>query len=320
MKRTAGFTLVEVMLALLIMSGMMLAITQVLSSARSARDLIHNAQESQLAGPAILDLVSRDLAAMVVANRPELDLLRVEDNAQFGLDSDRIDFVTSTDSVLITPNDSGTRYLRATTNEVGYVLKSNRDFEGEFLELWRREGFGVDDEPFEGGRFTFLHDRVRGFEVLVFDENGPDAEPIESWGIATADEEFRGLPVRIEIRLELELAPRLINEQSTFMPEQKRRVVYQRMIQIPQRLKDARSVRPVPVIPEILPVVPDGGGPGAPSGPGGPGGPGGPDFTQGLGDLPPGFDGDPGQSFGLPPGGGDAGSGAGVDIIFGSGG
>lgn len=319
MKRTAGFTLVEVMLALLIMSGMMLAITQVLSSARTARDLIHNAQESQLAGPAILDLVARDLAGMVVANRPELDLLRVEDNAKFGLDADRIDFVTSTDSVLLTPNDAGTRYLRATTNEVGYVLKSNRDFEGEFLELWRREGFGVDDEPFEGGRFTFLHDRVRGFEVLVFDENGPDAEPIESWGIATADEEYRGLPVRIEVRLELELAPRLINQQSTYMPEQKRRVVYQRMIQIPQRLKDARAVRPVPVIPEILPVVPDGGGPGAAGGAGGPSGPGGPGFNQGLGDLPPGLDANVGDPFELPPGGG-GGGGGGAGDIFGGGG
>lgn len=301
MRSKAGFTLVEVLLTLLIMSMMMTAIVQLLNGARRTRDLVHNTQESQLAGPAILDLIARDLMGIVVNDREKISLLRVLDNAKFGIDADRIDFVTSTDSVLITPNDAGTRYLRADTNEVGYMLKSNEDFEGEFLEIWRREDFGVDDEPLEGGRFTFLHDRVRGFDILVFNENGIDAEPLESWGIETADEEFRGLPVRLEIRLELELAPRMINEQSTFIAAEKRRVVYRRMIQIPQRLHHSREVLPVLTIPEILPITPDAGG-GAASGPGGPGTPGGP--TQ----LPPGTTMDASGNFNIP-GGGAAGGG-----------
>src|SRR6185503_21247483 len=50
----AGFTLIEVMLTLVIMAGIMVTITQILNAARTSRDAIHNIQEQQLAGPAIL--------------------------------------------------------------------------------------------------------------------------------------------------------------------------------------------------------------------------------------------------------------------------
>ena len=40
-------------LTLLIVSGIMLAITQILEVTRISRDTIHNVQETQLAGPAI---------------------------------------------------------------------------------------------------------------------------------------------------------------------------------------------------------------------------------------------------------------------------
>ena len=45
----AAFTLVEVLVVVLIISGIMLAITQVLDSARVSRDTIHNLDETQLA-------------------------------------------------------------------------------------------------------------------------------------------------------------------------------------------------------------------------------------------------------------------------------
>ena len=61
----AGFTLVEVLLTLLIMSMIMVSLTQILTAARTSRDTIHNIQETQLAGPAILDLVERDLRGLV---------------------------------------------------------------------------------------------------------------------------------------------------------------------------------------------------------------------------------------------------------------
>ena len=61
----AGFTLAEVLLTLLIMSGILLSITKILQAARNARDTIHNYQENQLAGPAIMDMIERDLRGMI---------------------------------------------------------------------------------------------------------------------------------------------------------------------------------------------------------------------------------------------------------------
>lgn len=255
-----GFTMVEVLISLLIMSLMLVAITEVLSGARRTRDVIHNARETQLAGPAILDLIAADVRGLYIQNRKILDTLRVEDNAISGMDADRLDFVTSSNNRMLTPNSARTRYLRADVSEVGYVVRSNPDYQGEFLEIYRRESFGVDDEPFSGGKFTFLHDRVRRFDIQVFNEDGPDAEPLESWGIANADEEFRGLPKRIEIELELEPGARLLNEQGPRARREKRRVLYRRIIHFPQRLQLAMEVRPVPRIPVIEPITPDGGG------------------------------------------------------------
>ena len=61
----AAFTLVEVLVTLLIVGGIMLAITQILEAARVSRDTIHNIQETQLAGPAIMDLIERDLRGRI---------------------------------------------------------------------------------------------------------------------------------------------------------------------------------------------------------------------------------------------------------------
>jgi len=264
--KRSGFTLIEVMISLLIMSLMLVAITEVLSGARRTRDVIHNARESQLAGPAILDLIEADLRGLYVQNRKLLDILRVEDDSISGMDADRLDFVTSSNNRMLTPNNDRTRYLRADVSEVGYCIRSNPDYQGEFLEIWRRESFGVDEEPYSGGKFTFLHDRVRRLDIQVFNEDGPDAEPLESWGIANADEEFRGLPTRLEIELELEPGARLLNEQSPRARREKRRVLYRRIIHFPQRLHLAMELRPVPRIPVIEPITPDGGAAAAGSG------------------------------------------------------
>lgn len=264
----AGFTLVEILVALLIMSLMMTAIIRVLTSARHVRDVVYNTQESQLAGPAILDLLEADLRGLFLTNRRTADILRVRDDAISGLDADRIDFVTSRNNLGLIPNASRTRYLRADVSEVGYCLRSNPDYDGEFLEIYRRESFGIDAEPFDGGTYTFLHDRVVRFDVLAFTEPGTDAEPLESWGIENADAEFQGLPHRIEIELELELAPRLLREQSSPLAGGKRKVVYRRIIAFPESSRLALDVRPVPRVPDIQPPAPEGGPVGPGSGPG----------------------------------------------------
>ena len=246
---TAGFTLVEVMVVMLIMSGLLVSITQVLNAARSTRDVIHNVQETQLAGPAVLDLVERDLRAMFLYGREPAEALFVNDRTISGLDADSLALVSSTDSMLRTERDAS-EYVFADYGEVGYVLRPNPDAPSDFLEIWRREGFGIDEEPFEGGQYSFLHDRVKGFDIQCFREIGEDADPIDGWG----EGEDVGLPRRIEITLILELAPRLVSEQLQVARVDKRTVTYKRVFPIPSPLLTAVSIQPVPLIPDITPA------------------------------------------------------------------
>ena len=249
--RRSGFTLVEVLLTLVIMGGIMVSLTQILTAARTSRDTIHNIQETQLAGPAILDMVERDLRGIFTFDRPRAEHLRVKNRVMLGLDGDSIDFVTTSDSLVLHAEDD--RFVRADANEVGYRLRQSQSSD-QFLEIYRREGYGVDADPFEGGNYLYLHDRVKGFDVQCFAADGPDEEPTDQWATQKNDEEV-GLPARIEITLTLELAPRLVNEQLRIAPVDRRTVVYRRVIRLPQSLRVEDDEMPVPQVPKAPPAT-----------------------------------------------------------------
>lgn len=284
---TAGFTLVEVLLVLLIMGGIMLSMTQILTAARTSRDTIHNIQETQNAGPAILDYIERDLRGLLTYDATRMNHLRVKNRVTLGFDADSLDFVTTTDSLSIRSEDD--RFVRADGNEVGYRLRPSPDND-QFLEIYRREGYAVDDKPFEAGTFLLLHDRVKGFEIQCWAEDGPDAEPVDEWSVAEGDENI-GLPARIEISLTLELAPRIVNEQLIVAPIDRRTIVYKRVIRLPEVLRREEEMIPIPIIPRAPapsnPASTTTGGPasGAAGGGGGGGGSGG--TGGGSGGVPP---------------------------------
>ena len=95
-----------------------------MQSARQTRDTIHNFQETQLAGPAILEMLSVDVAGLFTFNRERQFWVGITDRTVNGLDADRIDFVTTSDSLLaISDLGDEDRPVRADYNEVGYVLR-----------------------------------------------------------------------------------------------------------------------------------------------------------------------------------------------------
>ena len=259
--RSLGFTLMEVLLAVMIVGLMLASVTQILTSARHTRDTIHNMQEVQLAGPAIMDLLERDLRGIFTTNQPRDLHLRVMNRVLLGEDADSLDFVTTTDS--LEWNYDQERPLRADYNEVGYRLRT-RPGDDRFLELYRREGFGVDEEPLSGGAYSFLHDRVKAFNVEVYAEDGPDEEPLEEWGMDPTDPETQGLPAALHITLTLELTPRILREQLTIASVDKQTVVYVRVVRLPEGLRVAEAEIPRPGIPS-----PPSGEAGAPGGAGG---------------------------------------------------
>ena len=241
----SGFTLVEVMVTLLIMSLMLVAITQVLTGVRKTRDEIHNIQERQLAGPAILQRLERDLRAMFTYNRNAQELLRIRDGVQTGFDADTIDFVVTEDGLMPHRERASDPFVRADVNEIGYRLRPRPDSD-DFLEMYRREDFGVDEAPFEGGHFALLHDRIKGFNIEVYEEDGPEAEPLDSWD----DEDYLGIPTRIDVELTIEMAPRLVREQLVI---ERRTLTYRRTFRFPESLRRASGLQPVPRIPTFTP-------------------------------------------------------------------
>ncbi len=268
----AGFTLVEVLLTLLIMSGILLSLTQILHAARRTRDTIHNLQESELAGPAILDRIERDLRGIFTYDRTRALHFKLTNRVVHGFEADSIDFVTTTDSLQL--HLEGDVFRRADYNEVGYRLRLNPEND-DFLEMYRREDVGIDDEPFFGGEFSFLHDRVKSFDVLAYAEDGPDAEPLDEWG--GENDEHIGLPARIEISLTIELAGRIAREQLAMFQATRRTRTYRRIIRFPESLRVEEGELLVPVVPAGPTAPPgtgqgSGGAPEAPAGGGGSGG------------------------------------------------
>ena len=266
----SGFTLVEVMVTLLIVGIIMVSVAEILRGARYTRDSIHNIQEKELAGPLILQTIENDLRSLIIYDRDPRFSIRISNRISAGFDADSIDFVSSSDSLLPYRENSGQAFRRADVNEVGYCLRPNPDSD-DFLEIYRREDFGVDTDPFEGGRYALLHDRVKGFDVRIYDEDGLEAEPVESWG--SSFDEFTGLPSRIEFELTLELAPRLVREQLLIESRERRTVTYTRVFRFPPSLHLAQETSARPVIPRIekpKPPTPPGGPPAGEPPPGDP--------------------------------------------------
>ncbi len=259
--RSQGFTLVEVLLVIVIMSMMFLSISKLMQAARRTRDTIHNYQEMQLAGPAVLELMIRDMRGLFTTSRPRNSWLEVTDRTVNGQDADRIDFVATTDSLVVTLDD-GSESLRADVNEVGYMLRPNAAND-EFLEIYRREDFGVDEEPFEGGSYIFLSEQVKGFNIEVFTEDGPDAEPYDAWGERSGDETLVGLPAWIRLALTVELKPRIDRESMDFSGRDRRTMTYTRVVRFPEGLRVAEGEIPrlgLPLAPGGTASDPDAGG------------------------------------------------------------
>ena len=245
----AGFTLVEVLIAALIMGMMFMSISKLMQSARQTRDTIHNLQETQLAGPAILEMLSSDIAGLFTFNRERQFWVGITDRTVNGLDADRIDFVTTSDSLLAIPDlGDEDQPLRADYNEVGYVLRPNPDND-EFLELYRREDYGIDEEPMRGGEYTFLTNQVKGFNIEVFEEDGPDSDPVDDWGPSAGDPERIGLPAYAKITLTIELKPRIDRESMDRSGRDRRTIDYVRFVRFPERLRFEEEAIPRLTIP-----------------------------------------------------------------------
>lgn len=167
-----GFTMIEIVIALLISSLILTSLGIIVKSTVDAKIAVESEARVRRLGPAIMATISRDLRNAWATGPVEgVDIdgkwFRGQHN---GGDDDAMDemwFVTSIDSYM--------KYegISSDLTEVGYYLKPNDAPDGSALEglysLYRREDFSVDKRPDEGGIGIMMHDRVVSFRVWYYD-------------------------------------------------------------------------------------------------------------------------------------------------------
>ncbi|MBL8728833.1 MAG: prepilin-type N-terminal cleavage/methylation domain-containing protein [Planctomycetes bacterium] len=196
--RTAGFTLIEVLLAIAITATVMVTVGTTFHVMLNARDVVDDMTESTEAGPRILNLIERDLRGIWTYNVKNNAVFRGRDMDVGGRDADRMDFLTTTDAVGFVL-DAHNQPRKPTLCEVGYWFKPNPRYRDVF-EMWRREDPMVDGDLITQGSFQLVHDRVKSFKVTYYETLGHEAEELLEWDSSFHD----NVPARIKIEFTIE--------------------------------------------------------------------------------------------------------------------
>jgi type II secretion system protein J len=185
-----GFTLVELLLAILILSVMMSIIYGVVVSTVSAAHRVEEITASSEIGPAILTRVRSDLQAAFLPKDGEFFVGSKRPGG--GADRDRIDFISGETAYGIEIDGEDARFH--SINEVGYQVLENRK-DPNVGVLYRREDYFIDAEPLKGGRLTEVYDRVRSFSLRYYDG--------EAWRPDWSNKAQKGLPKAVEIEVKI---------------------------------------------------------------------------------------------------------------------
>lgn len=206
--KEAGFTLVEMLVALVITGMILLMVGGILQSTMNARQRVRSVLRKTGTGPAIVQLLKRDLSTAVVFG--EIQSGRTyflgENQQRSGRRTDSVDFVRTGGAW---KSEQG-RFSRL--SECGYQLKPNPEEDGGY-RLFRRSSPGVQGNPVRGGNLVKVSDRVVS---LQFDykktgtkKNEQDERPLNKWLSSWNDSEkpFKGKKPDL-IRVILKLRPR----------------------------------------------------------------------------------------------------------------
>ncbi len=184
----AGFTLVEILLALLmfgIISGVIFA------SFSAVVDGVEQSQESSefyRVGRAVLQLMSQEVAAAMQVEGDDRTTMQGEDSERNGQPRDRLDFV------LIPYRRFAQDVPSGDLCDVSYYIDDND--EGN-ATLFREEDCTLDSERQEGGTKLELTDAAVGLNVTFFDAT----DSYDEWNAADRNNQ---LPCRVQLALTLQ--------------------------------------------------------------------------------------------------------------------
>jgi type II secretion system protein J len=188
--RGTGFTLIELMLAVLILAIMMSIIYGVVVSTVTAARRVEEITATSEIGPAILTQMRVDLEAAFLPKEGEYFV--ATKNGGGGNARDRIDFISGV--MAYGAEDSVEEARFHSINEIGYqTINSRKD--PSVAILYRREDYFIDSDPLKGGRLTELYDRVRSFSLRFLEG--------DTWRNDWNSKTQKGLPKAVEIELKI---------------------------------------------------------------------------------------------------------------------
>jgi prepilin-type N-terminal cleavage/methylation domain-containing protein len=197
--RQRGFTLIEILAVIAITGFVMYAVYAVLFSTLSAQEEVEQTVAVYEVGPRVLDLVVRDLEAVVFGPLADNKGLKGGIQPVGGMEASYIDLVTSRDSrtTLIVRDQE----YRSDLTEIGYKCKPS-DADPELLELYRREDWGVDDTPLAQGLFHKVYDRVKEFKIEYIEGGEEDADEYpDTWDTAAKKKLPRAVRLTLTIKI-----------------------------------------------------------------------------------------------------------------------
>lgn len=193
--RAAGFTLVEVLIAMGITATMALMTVGALSSLDRSAEVARLQDERYAAARVALGRLSRELSMAFLSDN--YDANRYRDPLTL--------FVGRDDEVLFSTMAHVRLYRDAKESDqsiVEYKLDSDPEHGGE-RALFRREKVRLDDEPDRGGQTDLVADRVSAIRFQYWDPKRRDW--VREW-TTRGTEHGKELPPRVRIELELKMA------------------------------------------------------------------------------------------------------------------
>ncbi|MBW2277585.1 MAG: prepilin-type N-terminal cleavage/methylation domain-containing protein, partial [Deltaproteobacteria bacterium] len=193
-KSARGLTLIEVLVAVAVMSMISMTIWAATSQTARTRDIVEESHDRLHQVRIAFDMISRDLSsAFLSLHRAPVE--PSHDTIFIGQDSgeeDRIDFATFTHQ---------RRYLDVNESdqaEVAYFIAEDPE-DGKQLNLVRREAPLLDEEPLEGGQYLIVVEDVAGFDLQYFDFRMNEWQ--DEWDTTEMTDEAGILPHQVRIRL-----------------------------------------------------------------------------------------------------------------------
>ena len=166
----SGFTLVEVLLALaitaLLFTGAFWSLHQVVLT----RNAVSNKATPYVMGPAILDVMAADIANAAFYDIKDNNAFYATDAEINGREADALSLVTYRKAMAPEQYDRADDLRDSWVNEVAWVMRRGQPGT-DYLELWRREDWNVDDKPHNDGDFVLLYDKVESLALQFVPRN-----------------------------------------------------------------------------------------------------------------------------------------------------